>query len=211
MKKYLVFLFPLIFYSCQTKTIEKSGGLLIDVAITDVNPSDNNIKSAIGILQTRINSYSRNNPSVALNDDKKGIQIKLPLVEDSTLFKNLIQTKGNLEILETYDNRTIYKCLFVVNNKLIKNHNYSFHVPTNPLASKLKTVDSPLFGILKPSIANDSILLVGPVIGYSKSDDTALVYSIIHFKEFAELFPPAFDCKWQREPKNNMYSLIAIK
>jgi len=206
MKKYFGLLLICVLISCKPRTVENNGGLIIDLVINDKTVSEKDIATTINILRNRIDYFCYYNPRITLESDKKTIQIKLPLAKDSTLYKEYILAKGKLNILETYENKDIYKCLMSINEKLFRNHNFNFKIPINSL-NRIENL--PLFRILRPSISWDGNIINGPVIGYSK--DTALVNSILKFKEFHEFLPLDSEFKWSKIDNSSFFSLIAIK
>lgn len=209
MKKYLVLITIAFLYSCQPKTVEKDGGLIINI-ILDKNATADNISSTIQILKNRIERFCVDNPSVTLSKNKKEIQIMLPLATDSILYKDIVK-KGNFEITETYDNQDIYQQLANINNTLNK----------KPKLNVLKHIDSmnvcqsdtknQFFKILHPAILQDGHLIKGPIIGLSQYQDTALINSILYDKDFRSLFPSNIAFKWSKFKNKDYMSLIAVK
>lgn len=211
MNKYLVILLLGFLYSCQPKSVEKNGGLIIDIKLFDKIASDVEVNSTIEVLKNRIDYFCYNNPSVIISSDKSEIQIKLPLIFDTILYKDFIIKKGKFEILETFENQEINKCLVEVNNKLFQNHDYNYKIPNDSFIFNQVNNNYPLFRILYPSTSRDGNLLNGPVIGYSQSKDTALINSILRDRNFTDIFPAYFDFKWAKIKNNNYLSLIAVK
>ncbi len=206
MNKYFTILGIVLLSSCQPKTVEKNGGLIIDIEWNS-NAKEADVNASVEILKNRINYFCYYNPSLALSPDKKSIQLKLPLITDSTLCKDYILRKGKLEIVETFENQEIYNCLANINKKLVENHNYNLKIPVD--TSNFKKY--PLFKVLHPPISRDNRLLSGSIIGYSQVKDTALINSIMQFKACKNLLPMEFECKWSKNRLDNFIPLVAIK
>lgn len=198
-------------FSCQPKTVEKNGGLIIEVEIIDSHDTLLSLK-AIDILKKRIAAVCEFQ-SVELSKDKKHIFIKLPLKKDPSLFKNYIFKKGNFEIVEVYNLGEIEDIFKVINNKLTLNENYGLFEKD----SLLMSYQIPLSGIFtlldKQNSGFYELDRNMPVIGYSLPKDTSKVNSVLKHKEIVNLFPFNFDYRWQKG--NNFYpgkfALIAIK
>lgn len=206
MKKYLGFLMIIVLISCKPKTVENSGGLIIDIDITSKTANEKDIATAIDILKSRVDILCFNSPTVESIEGKNTIRVKLPLVKDSILYKEFLLIPGKLSIVETYENKEVYKSLQAVNESLFNNFNYQFQIPID---STNKLTKLPLFRVLYPAITSDGNLINGPEIGYSK--DTALVSSILRFNAIKALLPMDFDFKWARINNNGLYPLIALK
>ncbi|NVO11284.1 MAG: hypothetical protein HXX16_15080 [Bacteroidales bacterium] len=206
MKKYFGLLLIIALISCKPKTVENSGGLIIDIDITGKTAKEKDIATAIDILKSRVDLLCPNSPTVELIEGKNTIQVKLPLTKDSMLYKENLLIPGKLSIVETYENKEVYKSLQDINESLFNNFNYQFQIPID---STNKLTKLPLFRVLYPAITSDGNLINGPEIGYSK--DTALVNSILKFNAIKTLFPADFDFKWARINSNGLFPLIAIK
>lgn len=206
MKKFLGFLLIIVLISCKPKTVENSGGLIIDIDITSKEMKEKDIATAIDILKSRVDLLCPNSPTVELIEGKNTIQVKLPLAKDSTLYKENLLIPGKLSIVETYENNEIYKSLQAINESLFNNFNFQFQIPIDSLN---KLTNLPLFRVLYPAISSEGNLINGPEIGYSK--DTALVSSILRFNAIKALLPMDFNFKWARINRAGLFPLIALK
>jgi len=227
MKIIIYFFLSFLLISCQPKTVETHGGLIVDIEITDDASNESKINSALDIFKKRIENIFENNPQVILSTDKKSIQLKFPLVTDSTLVKDFVVRKGQFKTIETYNVKEIYGYLDEINSKLAEDHNYQYQIPVdiskdsgkNELQKNLSEIEKEtiiknkfsLFTILNPNISSDGSLADGPAIGISMLKDTALVDSIFRDKKFSSLLPNDFECKWSRYSQNKFVWLIALK
>jgi SecD/SecF fusion protein len=224
MKLIILFLTSTLLISCQPKSVENDGGLIIDLELLNNEISEREVNSALEIFRKRFDYIFEYSAEVLLSPDKKSIQIKLPMVTDSIFVKGFIVRKGEFKTVETYDISELYQYLEDINSKLAENQNYNSQSQANisdsgssNLQKQISEVEKnkreenkfPLFNILSPNVSPDGNLLGGPAIGISMIKDTSLVDSI--FNVFRKLFPYDFECKWSRIYQKNMVWLIALK
>lgn len=96
----------------------------------------------------------------------------------------------------------------------------SFADSLNPLADSLNLEDNmtldnfPLFQILSPAIAQDGMLMRGPVLGYATTENMAKVDKMFEMPQVKALFPYEFKPMWTVkaiDKGETTYALIAIK
>lgn len=208
MKKYLPIFLLAALISCQPKTVAENGGLIIDISL-DINTDNTLLDSTVNVLQNRINSFC-DNPTVIVSADKKTIQINLPGVFDSTIYKNTILKKGNFEIVECYELEEIFPNLATINNKLVENKNYGIAIPTDTGMVGETPIINPLFGILQIKTVEGG-LQKGPEIGNVNIKDTALISTILHNENFYYDLPRDIDFKWSTPISDDFVALLGLK
>lgn len=208
MKKYLLVLLIVFSYSCQPKTVEKDGGIIITINILTNNPSESELSKTLDILRKRIDYFCFYNPGVNLNHDKRTVEIKLPLMRDTTLFKDFVIKKGELQFLETFENKDIYPCFLEINKEVLKSHKFDDLIVNDSMPINN---EFPFFRILSPAMTIEGKLFKGPVVGYSKLKDTALVYQVLKNKELNSFLPVDCEFKWSKIKSGKIISLTAAK
>jgi len=74
--------------------------------------------------------------------------------------------------------------------------------------------ENPLFSVLQPAIDQQNKYLESPVIGYTRTLDTAAVNTYLHLPEVRSVFPKEIHFLWGAKPINeegNFFALYAIK
>jgi SecD/SecF fusion protein len=193
--------------SCQPSSIEKDGGLLIEVEYNIQDYQDTPILQTLNTLANRINFFCYKNPKVTCDTLKKIIRIELPFESDTNLYKDLILTKGKFETLETYDNTEIFNYLSQINEILKKNDNFGINLTDTIKGSE----NFPLFSILSPAISTNGQIFDGAIIGYSVKEDTSKVNKIFSIAEIKNCLPENIELLWSKFKENDQYSLVAIK
>lgn len=156
------------------------------------------------------------------------IQVEIPGISDQQRICNYLQSNGNLEFWETYENAEIFGNLNEANKKISELGLYEQKAPsdtTNELSllneinaeknqkNEDVKINNPLFTILIPSVSNDQKLLSGPCIGRSQAKDTATVYRLLNNKEVSIILPRDLKLCWSSKPMKDtdVYELIALK
>jgi preprotein translocase subunit SecD len=121
--KHLVAIAPLIaavlIVACVgPKTVEKNGGLIIEVRFADRDAAVNTKKLAAEVIFDRMDAAFVRNPVVELTADGGGLHIELPRQEDTMLFKELATKPGRFEIVECYDPRDILPVLYEIDSRM---------------------------------------------------------------------------------------------
>jgi SecD/SecF fusion protein len=203
MKHIYYFFIFFICFSCSPKTVEKNGGLVIEIEIND----HTKIEETIDILRKRVDNFCYSNPIIRFDTQTGFITLELPEESDTSLFKTLILSRARFEILETYDNSVLFEKLFNANALIVKN-NY-------PGFEDYKLHDSnkeyPLFQILHPIGTNNGNQVKGATIGFCLSKDTALINKAFKYDFIINEFPKDIDFKWSKYKNEDYLSLIATK
>lgn len=108
----------------------------------------------------------------------------------------------------------------VIVNEESEEQNLLAQLGSNPdVVSQLSTdeglmADFPLFAKLSPALSENGQVLSGPVIGYSKSYDTAAVNSMLNTPQVRAMLPRDVKLMWgvkPIDPAETVYELYAIK
>ncbi len=205
---YLVFFILFLFIlSCRPLTIEKDGGLMMDIEFINLNSSDSDIDKTIQILANRVR-VNYKNPEILLNKDNRSIEIKLPKTSDTATFKEYLLVKGNLRIQETFDASEIFPALGIIDGMIVNNNGYDF-----PFSKKdsVSPANLSLLALITPATDRYGSMIKGANLGFVQSKDTALVKSILKSERFSTILPRYFNCLWTRKQGEDYYGLIAIR
>lgn len=210
----LKYLFLMLFlssvFSCKLKTVKEDGGLIIDVKIVNNNISKPEIDSNIVILRKRIDYFVY--PHVCLYDETNNIiRFELPSIIDSNLFKNILTSKGKLEIKETYEYNDLNECLENINLIIKKDKNLLSNIVSLDSSVIDLCKEKPLFCLLKNEQYNIDFVTRKPVIGYTFEQDTSLINSIFNLKEVRGLMPKDFEYYWVKQKSSSFFEFIAVK
>ncbi len=197
MKRLVLITTALIAFSCtNAKTVEKDGGLVVEVRFTDQTVDDNLKLRTVEALSGRMNAMSVRNTVVELTAGGGGIHIELPEQTDAELFAELAVKPGRFEIVECCPRGDILPVFYEINDKMAAMPEYAD--TDNPLFSRYLFINSDTFssdiGFVPPDVADEFETLM----------DSDWV---------AALFPrgakPALMSSFL--PENEMYSLFVLK
>lgn len=215
MKNYLILLALTLLISCQpkSKTFEEAGGLRIHIGIEKTDYSKTTMQEIEKVLLNRVNEVCKHKPHVF--HENNNIIIEIPEEADSLFYRDLLTSKGNFGIYETYDLREVYPYLSDVNTALAGSNLLANRDTIKEISEKQFELLNPLFAKLKPSIMQDAngdyFPTDGPLVGFSEAKDTAEVLRM--FKEKSDLLPRSLKLKYtyNKIHDENQYALIAIK
>jgi len=89
-------------------TIEKNGGIKINLSILDNSISEIDLNTTLRILESHFKSLNICQPKLHFNELKKEIQLSLPLIYDTLPFKNIFSEKKSIFVYETSENQGSY-------------------------------------------------------------------------------------------------------
>lgn len=212
MKKLFAIVMVALLCSCQPKTVQKDGGVIIDLEIGDSQTSTADIAKTADIIKKRVELFCTSNPIVIISS--RNVHIEMPLINDTNVCKTLLFQKGEFEIMESYEAQNVLPYLAEINTKLVENKNYDLKFPSD--STKIK--DNPLFNLLSinETMAENGVkqLQRGPAVGLVQESDTALMNAIFNHKELSILLPRNLKFKWSKERRSeeiSLFMLIATK
>lgn len=205
MNKLIFILLMATVCACQPKTLEKDGGIYMEVAIKSTDTSL--INQTLEVVKKRITDNSKYNPEIVYDQLTQSIKMGLPMASDPILYRDLVLTAGNFVTLQTYDNTEFYSVLVFVNDWIKKNKKEQI------LQTDLKEVlpDYPLFGLIRPNVGSDGTVFQGAIIGHCKLDDTSKVNRVFNMPEIKGLLPADADIKWGKCDLEGNMPMFACK
>lgn len=237
MNNLYLFLVLLLLVSCKTKTTENSGGIQITLSIENNNKSDSrNIEHTIQVLQSRMEFFCGDHPTVTLDSLKNEIIIKLPNQDKSKLpiFMELISAKGKLRIMETHNLPDFYRYLEAVNTLIVEDTENRFesfhfnHIETDELEQKTSKDHEIIDGLFIPKEEDEEEIQAKqypllqlitlpydldfqPVIGYCNVSDTAKINALLKMDIVTAQFPFNAVFHWGKFLVEGKISLFAAK
>ena len=194
MKFFLLVILSFLLFSCGPKTVDTHGGLIIEV---ELKGDISSINSTIEVLKRRVDIMGIENPNFIFDQNNNRLQLQLPQVKDSNIFKNYILNSGTVEVHETYNYSELLNSIRVVS----ETHNNWAEENRDPSLDEILAAPNTIYNSYSD----------GPIIGFSRTKDTALVSSIIESKLFKETISDDIVCVWGPKDFNGLYSLTAIK
>lgn len=210
MKTTLAILLACILCSChQIKTVQKNGGIILDIEIGDSQSKQSDIAKTIEILKHRVEMICTTDPIVTVNS--RTLHIEMPTNTDALVCNTLLIQRGEFEIMESYEANDVLPFLSEVNKALVENKNFDFIFPIDSTLIE----NNPLFNLISiQQTALNGQLQSGPAVGYVMPKDTALINSIFLHPELSKLLPRDLVFKWAKErnsTEQELFILIATK
>jgi len=176
---------------CENKTVEKDGGLVIDLKFVDESLSDEQKKTALDIVQHRATSLSKATPNISLSGNS--MKLELPAEYDSILYKKMLLLKGEFEINKTYVLLDLFENLARIN----------------------ETVDiqdsTALFSLLSLNVNDEGVPVDEPILGFTLTSDTSLVNKMLSSQKAKELLPTGIEFRWDLLESFQNFALYAVE
>lgn len=195
--------------SCQPKSVQGDGGILMEIEVGDTLSSREDIAKTIEILKKRVEAICAATPVFNVSGNK--VHIEMPLMTDTLVYTSFLIQKGEFEISRTYNGQEVLEYLSAINKSLVENNNYGFSFPNDTTMIK----GNPLFNLISiQQTERDGRLQKGPVVGLVSFKDTALLNAVFRHPQLSMLMPRDLKFKWGRERKcidQVIFKLIATK
>ncbi len=195
--------------SCQPKSVQKDGGIIMEIEVGDSLSTPADISKTIEILKKRVEAISDAMPVFTVNG--RNIHIEMPLMSDTLVCTTFLIQKGEFEISTTYKAIEVMEYLSAINKSLVENNNYG--LPFSVDTTMIK--ENPLFNLISIQQENmDGGLKNGPEVGFVLPKDTALINAVFRHPKLNLLMPRDLIFMWARERKSvnqELFKLIAIK
>lgn len=209
MKKIFAIVVLGLLCSCQPKSVQGDGGIVLEVEVGDSLSSSSDIAKTVEILKKRVEAISPAMPVFTVNG--RTIHIEMPLMSDTLVCTTFLIQRGEFEISRTYKATQVLEYLSAINKSLVENNNYGLPFPKDTTTTK----ENPLFKIITMYLNElGEPAQNGPEVGYVLSKDTALINAVFRHPQLNLLMPRDLVFKWARERKNvnqELFKLIAIK
>lgn len=209
MKKLFAIVMLGVLCSCQPKTVQKDGGIIMEVELGDNLSSSSDVAKTIEILKKRVETISTGKPVFSV--DGRNIHIEMPFVSDTLTCTTFLIQKGEFEISRTYANQTVLQYFSAINKNLVENKNYDLPFPNDTTIMK----ENPLFNLISIQKSDiDRSIEKGPAVGYVSPKDTALINAVFRNRQLSLLIPRDLIFMWARERKSingEVFILIAVK
>ncbi len=186
---------------------------------------DDAISTSFNVLRTRIDRFGVVAPNIQRLNEEGRILVELPGVKEPKRVEKLLQGSANLEFWETFDVSEVAQYLFAANQAI---------ADVNALANPNETAEEAVSETdsIKAAIAAEanaaadmekaypllSKLQVmqgtGPVVGYARRADMALIDEMLNSKTVQEKMPRNLIFRWDVKPmdeKEQVYRLYALK
>lgn len=188
---------------CGSPTIENDGGLSIRAKMKG-NPTDQAvIRHTSELLQNRLAQFCPGTPNVNYQSKSGTFEMTLPGAKDEEFYKLLITTIGVFKIMETYDNQDMFPYMEKVDQKLaLIQESNSEADSTDP--------SHPLWQWFTPSW-NEFQPMQGPILGYSKPEDTAKLNAMFRDQAVVRVLPPSVSLFWGHLVVDDLLPLLAVK
>lgn len=162
---------------------------------------DESVESAFGVLRERIDKFGVTQPNIVKLGNTGRILVELPGAKDVDRIKKLLQSTAQLEFWETYQIGEVAPYLSSVNETLKKTEKATTSVVKDTTAKKDSKIDDllvdkttkdsaavkkgndPLFERFMPNMQG------GPVLGYAKTKDTAVLNTYFKRADIKSLLP----------------------
>ncbi len=196
-----------VFASCTPKSVEKHGGLVINIGFEMDNINGEQFNETVEVISERANTISSNLFVVTPKINKQEIEVKLPLVVLDEFQPEVFTKKGELSILETYDNTELYKILLEISAQLEKN----IEKNKSDLSLLETNNEKLLFNVLYPNISLKGDVLPGSIIGRFHYSDLEKLQEYFKSAELRRVIPS--DCRFLPSvfPVDDYYTLHAVK
>ncbi len=99
------------------------------------NEANEAFKSSYDIIQTRIDKFGLEQPSIQRQDANRRILIEIPGVDNPARVRNLLQSTANLEFYELYDNAEFSQYFGAANQALVQYIDKAEGLPTSTTAT----------------------------------------------------------------------------
>lgn len=197
------------------------------------NQSQSSIDNIFNILRTRIDRFGVTQPNIQQIEGRTGrILVELPGVKEPNRVRRLLERSASLEFYLTYEASEIWNVIEKIDEKaaqlmFLKGTDTTSADTSSTLLTKnnLQTADTtlieqqkkhPLFTYLYPNVDRDGKILPGPIIGYVRASDTAIVGKILRMPEIVALMPRDLKLTFTVKPSERIktpvvYELIALK
>jgi hypothetical protein len=209
MKKLFAILLLGVLYSCQPKSVQRDGGVILEIEVGDSLSSSSDIAKTIEILKKRVESICSVTSIFTVNG--KTVHIEMPLISDTLICTTFLIQKGEFEISRTYKAIEVLEYLTAINKKLVENNNYGLQFPND----SSKESENPLLDLISiPEQQMNGGLQNGPDVGFVLPKDTALINAVFRHPQLNILMPRDLVFMWARERKSvdqQLYKLIAVK
>ena len=174
--------------------------------------------------------YFAEQPIIVKTIKFNSFQVEIPGITDQQRICNYLQSNGNLEFWETYNNEEIFQYLDGANKKILELGLVQEKPITDTIKKEMSLEEemnakrnqemndycksNPLFAILAPSTYAEKKLMSGPCIGRCSAKDTSIVNKYLGNKIIKNSFPRDVKFCWSYKPieqNTKVYELIALK
>lgn len=169
------------------------------------NYSENERIETVNIINKRLSNFLSKKYSVEYDSSTQIISFKLPKINNTSIYTDLITSNGNIEFLETYDFETRKDKFIELNKFVMSRNNYGY-----TFCDTVKKYNM-LFFKLIPNIQTNGKIGDGPIYGFAKAKDTTLISKVLNDTATLNFFNNELLFKWNFDPLNNLCRLICIK
>lgn len=200
----------LLFISCSNPSLKNDGGLLIELKFTDEanNLNQQSFNNTLNTISKRLDHFFLNKPTIKPDYFHKTIEIELPSELDTTLYRTLLTSKGELEVYGTFNIEEVYPFLKFINDTINSNPNLIKQYIKDTLAFKSNTN---FFNYLRPSITSDNHFIAGPIVGYFHASQQQLVEEFLNCKDIQFLKPKDLVFVQGAKTEQDFIPLFAVK
>jgi SecD/SecF fusion protein len=227
-------------YGCfPHKTVQNSGGIILDIEICSENNELYEILNNYEIIKERVLSASKYSPVFVFDTLSGHLNIEIPKETDTAFFKNLVSGKGEFRTSSTYKFSDYSEELIEANNLISEVFEPDMEIEEpdttglndmDPLLRQVVESNYPgmgsnneyiinnkLFALLTPNFMRDTSGNIIPsetaTFGFAKSEDTAKINAMLNDERIRVLFPRDMQFVWSVFPNKyleNLYELFAL-
>lgn len=189
MKRILLILSVILLVSCDTKSVDSDGGIIV---VADLGNDKHN---KIQVIESRLKSMNLEDCKIKDRDDNL-FDIEIPDYSDTAIIRELLSKKGKFSVERTYSIREIYPIL-ENNERMILDQNNEINE------------DSTLFKLLSLVTNSNGDLIDAPVVGCCAKEDTSSVMKLVD--KYGKYLPSSLRFKWGVKIGKDVFPLISIK
>jgi preprotein translocase subunit SecD len=190
MRNLLLVLVLFCIIGCQNKTVEKDGGLVIDLRFSNESLSDQKRKMAVEIVKERAINLSKSTPIATFSDSL--IRLELPEEYDSILYMKMLPLNGSFEINRAYVLPDLIEYLTKINDEIY-----------------LKDTTN-LFSVLSLNVNDDQVPANEPILGFALTSDTSSVINLLSSQKAKALLPENINFRWDLLESFQSFALYAV-
>lgn len=210
----------ILFASCAPKSLEKNGGLVVNIGFADDQIKEEQFNLVVEVISQRTNNISHGLNEILPDFTKQEIEVRIPLMRTENFQPVVFTKQGKFSILETYDNTELFEYILEMDRKL----SVYFQEKSSNSGLMEKVNESPLLRLLSPNINQTGEAISGSLIGRFHESDFTMLQAYLAMDELksvlpgdCRLLPSVFSTKGYRElhaikilPENEFvdYSMI---
>ena len=181
---------------CMRPSVQKDGGLLIELEFSDKNLTEEQKEKALDIIRRRATAMCKAEPEITRSGNM--IHVALPQETDTALYTRIMLSIGDFEIHKAYDLPYMLNDLKKINEQV--------------LGYDSSSKDSlSLFSLFKLNKEDMKSPAMEPILGFALTADTAAVNELLAQAAARKLLPSQISFRWDLLESFDHYALYAVE